>query len=229
MGKLNVSEYIGKTINNLTILYEVPFYTKSKSRSVMASCICGITKKYVLHKILSGHTKSCGCDKGKRGANLTTHGLSKHPLYRIWAGIKIRCYDIKSPNYMFYGARGVRMCEEWINDFNSFYNWAITNGWQANLEIDKDIKGDGKLYSPEYCCFVTPKVNNNNRFDNKILMVDGKELTMSEAAEKYQISYFALRSRLRRGWQDDKAVKTKVRKMRTNKMAEIRHTFGFIN
>lgn len=68
------------------------------------------------------------------------HGLSKHPLHNVWHGIKCRCYGKSSKGYNNYGALGVIMCDEWKNNFKSFYDWAISNGWEKGLQIDKDIK-----------------------------------------------------------------------------------------
>ena len=94
----------------------------------------------------------------------TTHDLSNHPLYRVWGGIKQRCYNPKNTAYPRYGQVGVTMCADWIADFKVFYTWAISNGWKPGLELDKDIlceaKGiSPKLYSPNTCQFITPREN----------------------------------------------------------------------
>lgn len=83
-----------------------------------------------------------------------THGLNDHPLYRKWNGFKTRCYNKNNPKYHRYGGRGVIVCNEWVNNFKAFYDWAILNGWEEGLQIDKDIKAhklgkEGLIYSPE--------------------------------------------------------------------------------
>jgi len=88
--------------------------------------------------------------------------LITHPLYQVWAGIKDRCYNTNCKTFNRYGGRGVVICEEWKNNFKKFYDWAINNGWEQGLEIDKDVKAKELgipplLYSPEMCCFVTKK------------------------------------------------------------------------
>lgn len=70
-----------------------------------------------------------------------------------------RCYDPYSLSYDNYGGRGVTVCDEWIEDKQEFIDWAIANGWKNELELDKDILGDGLLYSPTTCCWVTREVN----------------------------------------------------------------------
>jgi hypothetical protein len=86
-----------------------------------------------------------------------THGLRYHPLYRIWSGIKSRCNRPKATGYKWYGGKGIKICDEWKHDFVSFYNWAISSGWESNLTIDRiDSKKD---YEPCNCRFITKSEN----------------------------------------------------------------------
>lgn len=124
----------------------------------------------------------------KRNQNLITHGLTGHPLLGIWHAIKYRCYNPKDPSYKHYGARGVRMCDEWKNDFVAFYNWCIANGWQKGLDLDKDIKAkevgaEALLYSPERCQFVTRKINTRNSRRNHIIEYKGDRKSIVEWSE----------------------------------------------
>lgn len=141
-----------------------------------------------------------------------THGLSKHPLYRVWRGIKLRCYIKSATGYDNYGGRGVRMCEEWRNDFKAFYDWCISNGWKHGLDIDKDIKGNSFLYSPETCLIVTNKQNCNKRKSNRILSFNGKKQTISEWSDEIGISRNTIRMRINKhGWSIEDALTTKPR------------------
>lgn len=88
------------------------------------------------------------------------HGLSGTRLYRIWCGMRQRCYDQNSPNYKNYGGRGITVCDEW-QEFEPFAAWALMHGYSIDLQIDR-IDND-KGYSPENCRFVTPLENNHNR------------------------------------------------------------------
>lgn len=98
------------------------------------------------------------------------HGLRRHPLYEVWSGMKSRCNNRNKRSYADYGARGISVCEEWAKDFKPFYDWAINNGFDRSLQIDR-IDGNGN-YSPDNCRFVTPTVNANNvcriRKNNKV-------------------------------------------------------------
>lgn len=90
--------------------------------------------------------------------------LSATGLYSIWCGMKKRCYYQKSPNYKSYGGRGVKVCDEWKNDFKSFYNWAMSNGYRDNLTIDR-INPFGN-YEPSNCRWATYEEQAKNKRKN---------------------------------------------------------------
>ncbi len=100
--------------------------------------------------------------------NLPIHGLSRHPLYPVWSEMKSRCSNMKNKSYIYYGAKGVTVCEEWVNDPKAFINWAESNGWRKGLEIDKDILSREKnispaIYSPDTCTILSHRENINAR------------------------------------------------------------------
>lgn len=140
------------------------------------------------------------------------HGLSKHPLYLVWQGIKNRCYNNKFQQYRDYGDKGVVMCQEWKNDFKSFYDWCINNGWQKGLQINKDINGDGLLYSPNNCLIVTAKENSSNRRSNVIVNYEGKSFTLKQFATIYKFNYKLLSERMKKGWSFEKSITTPLMK-----------------
>lgn len=89
------------------------------------------------------------------------HGLSETRVYSIWRNMKTRCYNSKVEYYKYYGAKGIIVCDEWKNDFKSFYNWAGWNGYEKNLTLDR-INNDGN-YEPENCKWSTPAEQAMNR------------------------------------------------------------------
>lgn len=206
----NVSELIGIKYNKLTISKSDGFrkcnngtVNGGRRQYVIVICDCGNHKSVRLSRVISGQTKSCGCLQAESGKENATHGLTGHPLYGVWATIKTRCYNKKHPNYRFWGAKGVRMCDEWKGDFMKFYNWCMANGWRVGLQIDKDIKAISSgqkpdLYSPERCQFVTPEKNSNNRKNTVRYELDGHLFTLSELSRKYNIHPETLRSRVKK-------------------------------
>lgn len=104
-----------------------------------------------------------GASERKKGENnpMATHNKTHTRLYRIWSGMKKRCYRIKNADYDNYGGRGIRICREWLSDFQNFYDWATANGYSDNLSIDR-INNDGD-YEPSNCRWATAKEQRNNQ------------------------------------------------------------------
>lgn len=87
--------------------------------------------------------------------------MSKRRLASIYQGMKQRCYNTKRPNYKYYGGRGIVICNEWLNSFQAFNDWAMANGYQENLTIDR-INTDGN-YEPQNCRWATTKEQSTNK------------------------------------------------------------------
>jgi len=137
-------------------------------RKWLCQCDCGNTKVVRAQSLLSGHTKSCGClnreEAAKRlmGHGLhTKHGLRYTRLYRIWADMKARCYNPNSTVYRYYMERGIKICSEWLHDFLAFYRWAMANGYEPNLSIDRINNNGG--YEPSNCRWATSAMQATNR------------------------------------------------------------------
>lgn len=158
-------------------------------------CECGVEKSVNGGNLRSGHIVSCGCYKLQRTSEShTTHGLSKTRIYALYNEIKSRCYREKTESYKYYGGRGIRVCDEWLNDFVQFYDWAVANGHRRGLDIDRiDVNGN---YEPSNCRFVTRLVGARNTRTNVFLEHAGKRQTMSEWALELMIPYKLLQQRL---------------------------------
>ena len=133
-------------------------------------CDCGKVTVARGNDLRNGHTQSCGCKNAEESRirereTHTTHGGSETRLYRIWRGMKTRCYVPSSSGYAYYGGRGIAVCEEWIDDFTAFRDWALANGYADNLSIDRIDNEKG--YSTENCRWVTSyEQMHNRRCDN---------------------------------------------------------------
>lgn len=111
--------------------------------------------------------------------------------------MKNRCYNPNFKKHQLYFDKGIKVCDEWKNNFMSFYNWSIQNGYKNNLTIDRiDVNGN---YEPSNCRWVDYEVQNNNRSINRKIEYNGKNYSLKQLSEIYKIKKETLNSRLRNG------------------------------
>lgn len=115
----------GQIFGKLTTLYKLHNYHK-QGTYWLCVCKCGNLKEVRRQDLKRGYVKSCGCSRSCSSSGYNTkHTRQQSKLYRLWSSIKSRCYNKKCENYKYYGARGINMCNEWLNNFQVFHNWAI--------------------------------------------------------------------------------------------------------
>lgn len=187
-------EMQGKKFGKLTVLG--PSHKDSRGEwRWRCQCECGNISVVAGYKLRSGHTTSCGCVQSawrKRGPT-HTHGMTNTRLYNTWCNMKARCSNTKNYEYHAYGGKGVRVCPDW-SKFEAFYEWAIANGYEDGLTIDRiDVNGD---YSPDNCRWATQAVQSLNRTDNHLVTAFGKTQTIKEWADEYGLKYDTLERRL---------------------------------
>ena len=123
---------------------------------------------------------------------------SHHRLYHIWFDMKRRCYQKKNKRWKKYGGRGIKVCPEWLKNFQAFFDWAMANGYADNLTIDRiDLNGD---YSPENCRWADNITQANNKSNNHYITYRGDTKTMMEWSRELNLNYSTLRRRIRAGW-----------------------------
>lgn len=137
------------------------------------------------------------------------HGKRNHPLYRVWDAMRQRCLNPNNHAYANYGGRGITIDPAWA-DFTNFWNWAKYR-WRKGYEIDRIDNDQG--YSPENCRFVSIRRNNNNRRSNVHIYAFGEQKTIADWARDVRciVSYDVLQNRIKKGWQAEAALTTKVR------------------
>lgn len=154
----------------------------------LCKCECGKEVCVDGHLLKSGNNKSCGCLKiDKLIDRSTTHNKCHSRLYSIFKGMKKRCLKPNSINYNNYGGKGISICQEWLNNFESFYNWAIKNGYKNNLTIDRI--DSNKNYCPNNCRWVTQKQQCRNTSRNHFIEYKNKKITIAEFSETTNIPY----------------------------------------
>ena len=213
-------DIIGKKFNRLTVL-ELVGTDKYGNTKFLCECDCGNRKILLGSKVKGGRTKSCGCLHSETARNNTKKHLSSHTkLYSVYAQILSRCFCKTNKNYHNYGGRGITVCAEWAdkeNGFDSFYKWAIQNGYNANAEFGKctidriDNNGD---YEPNNCRWVDIKTQANNKRQNHLITFNGKTQNVTQWATELGFTKSTLFNRIRKGWSIEKMLTTPVKKYR---------------
>ena len=136
-------------------------------------------------------------------------------LYSIYRNIMTRCYNSNTTNYKRYGGRGITMCDEWKDNFQTFYDWAMSTGYDPKAEYGactierKNVNGD---YEPSNCVWATSKQQANNTTTNHVLEWNGEKLTMSQWSDKTGIDACVISDRIGRGWDVEKTLTTPVKR-----------------
>ena len=187
---------IGLKFGKLEIVDKV---FENKHTLYLCKCECGNFTKQRFSTLKRGDVKSCGClgKEFKQKGNVV-HNLYYSRIYKIYNGMKNRCYCKTDYHYENWGKRGITICDEWLgkNGFINFYNWAISNGYNDNLSIDR-IDNNGS-YEPSNCRWTTKEVQQNNTRRNKKYEYNGEALTLSQLSKKYQINVSTLYHRIKK-------------------------------
>lgn len=196
---------VGDKINDLTMIEPSYTYGKKSRRYAKFQCDCGNIKTIRVYNVTSESTKSCGC---KKHINMTPrnikHGLCYSRLYNIWRKMIYRCKSKSYHEYEYYGGRGIKVCEEWENNFLTFYNWAINNGYKDNLSIDR-INTNGN-YTPDNCKWSTSEEQGNNKRNNINITINDKTQTLAQWCKELNLKYTTVLMRIKRGWSYEEAL-----------------------
>lgn len=189
--------WISKRIGNLTILSQ-------EGNKFKCRCDCGRITYPIRATVLDGTVKTCGdpdCEYHKEllRAGVKTHGKSGTRLYGVWSGMKRRCYVKSCEGYPNYGGRGITICDEWRDNFENFYEWAMKSGYDENAArydctIDR-IDNDGP-YAPWNCRWADAKVQRANQRPHKphtkrmtiFWDIDGETKSGVEWCKQYGVS-----------------------------------------
>ena len=204
MGKFQ--DLTGQKFGRLTVIKRIENKRIGSRQIVQYACLCecGQEVKVTADHLRNGDTKSCGClQKELAKKRVQSHGQSNSRLYTIWSLMKARCLNSKNTGYVNYGGRGIRICKRWLN-FESFYIWAISHGYNKNLSIDRiDNNGD---YKPSNCRWTDMKTQCNNRRTSIIIEFENEKHTMKKWAEIKNIKYRTLARRFEKGWTIEDAL-----------------------
>lgn len=166
-------------------------FKKNHKTYCLCKCVCGIEKE-VRKSSIGKDSFSCKkCSNKQR-----THGLSTHPLYKRWVGMKQRCTNPNTIGTNIYQSRGIEVCKEWLN-FKTFLNWALDSGYSENLTIDRINNEKG--YSAENCRWITPHEQNRNQRTNVFIEHFGVRKILKDWCAHLGLNYGTVRSRVDAG------------------------------
>lgn len=170
-----LKDLTGQRFGRLTVI-ERAGSDNQKRATWKCQCDCGNVIIVFSCNLLQGRSQSCGCLKiDKLVSRSTSHGNTGTRLHTVWKDMKKRCYNPKTHNYHRYGGRGITICDEWRNDFQAFYDWAMANGYDESapyMQCTIDRIDNDKGYSPDNCRWVDVKTQNNNRSKNRKVSED---------------------------------------------------------
>lgn len=138
------------------------------------------------------------------------HGMTGTRLYVIWCDMKKRCLRVNDSHYPNYGGRGIKVCNEWVHSFTTFYEWAMANGYSDTLTIDRiDCNGN---YDPANCRFTDIATQERNRRCVIHLDIDGETHTIQEWSEISGVKAATIMSRYQRGWKGADLIASRLKK-----------------
>ena len=194
-----IKDLTGKVFGKLTV---IGIDEERSNRKTYWTCICECGKiTSVRSDTLQKYQVSCGCERTKkfidRNHKKARHLMSGTKLYRIWQGIKSRTGRImKNSHYQRYYEKGILMCDEWADSFQSFYDWAIANGYKEGLSIDR-INNAGN-YEPSNCRWATAEQQANNRNSNILIRIGNATKTLMEWCKIFEVDYKVVNARYHR-------------------------------
>lgn len=179
-------------------------------------CDCGSEKIISKHDLDTGRVLSCGCYHSEHTTErFTKHGGRKDRLYNVWAGMKERCYNPNIASYKYYGGRGIFVCDEWKNNYESFRDWSLSNGYDEfsqNRECTLDRIDVNSGYCPDNCRWVDTIAQANNKRTNIKIEYNGVVHTIAEWARELNMKFMTLYNRLfKYNWPVEKALTTPVK------------------
>lgn len=156
-------------------------------------CDCGsvrqLRNEHLLRK--NNPVTSCGCGGNRGFGNGRTDASPlDFRIKQVLYGMRNRCYNKKSPSYGRYGARGITICQEWMDSPDAFVAWAKGKGWSPEWTIER-IDNDGP-YSPDNCCLSTHKEQIRNRRNTVMLSIGGIRRPLCDWAESVSLKYYVV-------------------------------------
>lgn len=188
---------IGKRFGRLTVK-ELDHIGKNRGTWWKCACDCGNETVVYRGSLTSGDIISCGCYRKEHIHEYgKTHGLTSSPLYSVWSGMIQRCANPNADNFERYGGRGITVCDDWRNHYESFHNWATESGYKKGLSLDR--RDNEKGYFPENCQWADRYSQQNNTRRNHYVTWNGITHSIAEWSRILGVNHETLRYRINHG------------------------------
>jgi hypothetical protein len=213
------TDIIGNTYSRLTVVsYSHVTITPGGSKIHHYNCNCSCGGKITARKnsLIQGNPKSCGCISKEKSLNgeRRRYGVDLIPEYGVWLGMKGRCYNLNDTKYKNYGARGIIVCNRWLNSFHDFLE-DMGNRPSSKHSIERDnVNGN---YEPNNCRWATDIEQANNRTNNRVLEIDGISKNLCQWADEVGIKRETLAYRINSGMSPKEAIKKPVKEFKNYK------------
>lgn len=206
MKKVDPKDLAGKKFSRLTVVSYAGRLGKEKRHSWLCKCDCGNGHTAMEKLLLCGHTKSCGCyQRDSRGQSVRTHGRSKDKEYQVWYAIIRRCTEVDHPDYKFYGGRGITIHPEWTGK-EGFQKFMAHIGEKPSDGMTVERIDNNKGYVPGNLRWATRLEQAANTRMAKRITFRGEVKTMRQWAITLGISYSVVQTRIKRGWDHERAL-----------------------
>lgn len=208
----------GETSNYLTMISDPLTGCKNTYPKAWFRCVCGKEKIIGIKNVSGGTTKSCGCKRSYLSSLVKhnyKHGERDTRLYNIFHKMQSRCYNPNYREHCYYSDRGIKVCDEWKDNYIAFRNWALNNGYADNLSIDRiDVN---KGYSPDNCRWASSREQNRNKRNNVKITHDGKTMVLAAWCEELGLNYSTIEMRICRGWNPERAITEPIQNLNKGK------------
>lgn len=205
---MNVQTIIGQRFGRLVALREDG--SLGKDQAIACRCDCGATHRTRAHSLIYGRVKSCGCFKRDRSSETNrVHGATETQEYRIWSGMKTRCFNTTRREYRFYGARGITVCDRWVNGEDGktgFECFLADLGSRPSERHSLERDDNDGPYSPQNCRWATKPEQLRNRRGTVLISHNGLTKTAEEWSQDTGIAASEIRRRIKRGWAPARAL-----------------------
>ena len=211
----DVAKVIDLTGQRFSRLVVKQFVYRHRTDGSCWLCLCDCSRMVLAytHRLRNKEKESCGClqREARRISGLSRRRTGLYAslehgkrLRQTWRGMMYRCNKPTDCNFKNYGARGIRVCDEWSGSFHSFYSWAMSSGFSPELSLDR-ANNDGD-YRPDNCRWVDVATQSRNRRSTRRVEAFGRSMPLVAWCEEYGQPPTRISMRLRAGMTLERAL-----------------------